>query len=173
MSLNLSCSTSRAFAQDVFMFSFGCIFAGVKDIEIFKAEQGPELNLSYADGGIHAGFPSPAQDYIEDGIDLNKELIRHKASTFYGRVVGDSMVETGIDEGDIIVIDKSLDACEGDLVVCYVDGEFALKYLRIENGKLMLCAGNKAYAPIAVNDGDDFRVWGVVTYTIKKRNKRV
>lgn len=92
MSLNLSCSPSRAFAQDVFMFSFGCIFAGVKDIEIFKAEQGPELNLSYADGGIHAGFPSPAQDYIEDGIDLNKELIRHKASTFYGRVVGDSMV---------------------------------------------------------------------------------
>lgn len=145
----------------------------MKDVDIFKAESGQEANLQFASGGIHAGFPSPAQDYIEDGIDLNKELIRHKASTFYGRVVGDSMTEAGIDEGDIIVIDKSLNAAEGDLVVCYIDGEFALKFLRVENGKLLLCAGNKSYAPIEVTNGDDFRVWGVVTYTIKKRNNRV
>lgn len=145
----------------------------MKDVEIFKAELGTEAYLKFADGGIHAGFPSPAQDYIEDGIDLNKELIRHKASTFYGRVVGDSMVEVGIDEGDIIVIDKSITAVEGDLVVCYVDGEFALKFLRIENGRLLLCAGNRAYEPIEITNGDDFRVWGVVTYTIKKRNNRV
>ena len=79
----------------------------MKDVDIFKAESGQEANLQFASGGIHAGFPSPAQDYIEDGIDLNKELIRHKASTFYGRVVGDSMTEAGIDEGDIIVIDPS------------------------------------------------------------------
>ena len=145
----------------------------MKDVEIFKAELGTEAKLKSADGGINAGFPSPAQDYIEDGIDLNKELIRHKASTFYGRVVGDSMVEVGIDEGDIIVIDKSITAVEGDLVVCYVDGEFALKFLRIENGRLLLCAGNRAYEPIEITNGDDFRVWGVVTYTIKKRNNRV
>lgn len=145
----------------------------MKELDIFKAQTDTELNLSFADGGIHAGFPSPAQDYIDGGIDLNKELIRHKASTFYGRVVGDSMAEAGIDEGDIIVIDKSIDAHDGDLVVCYVDGEFAIKFLKVINGQIRLIAGNKAYAPIDIAPGDDFRVWGVVTYTIKKRNKRV
>ncbi len=145
----------------------------MKELDILSAETDTELNLDFADAGIHAGFPSPAQDYIETGLDLNKALIRHKASTFYGRVVGDSMRDAGIDEGDIIVIDKSLDAREGDLVVCFVDGEFAIKYLRIENGKLLLYPANDKYAPIEVTNADDFRVWGVVTYTIKKRNKRV
>lgn len=145
----------------------------MKEVEIFRADTATELNLGFADGGIHAGFPSPAQDCMECGIDLNKELVRHKASTFYGRIVGDSMVDVGIDEGDIIVIDKSLDAQDGDLVVCCVDGEFAIKFLRVENCRLMLVAGNRAYRPIAVDGDGDFRVWGVVTYTIKKRNARV
>lgn len=142
----------------------------MKTLDILTAETESELDLEYADAGIHAGFPSPAQDYMETGLDLNKALIRHKASTFYGRVVGDSMHDAGIDEGDIIVIDKSLEARDGDLVVCYVDGEFAIKYLKVENGKLLLCPANEKYAPIEVTNADGFRVWGVVTYTIKKRH---
>lgn len=146
----------------------------MKEIDIYNAESDTELLLNYADGGIHAGFPSPAQDYIESGIDLNRVLVRHKASTFYGRVVGNSMVDAGIDEGDILVIDKSLNAQDGDLVVCYIDGEFAIKFLkRAEDGRMLLCAANPSYAPIEIAQSDDFRIWGVVTYTIKKRNKRI
>lgn len=145
----------------------------MKSLDILTAETESELDLDFADAGIHAGFPSPAQDYMETGLDLNKALIRHKASTFYGRVVGDSMRDAGIDEGDIIVIDKSLEASNGDLVVCFVDGEFAIKFLRMENGKLLLCPANDKYAPIEVTNAEGFRVWGVVTYTIKKRNSRV
>lgn len=141
----------------------------MKSLDILTAETESELDLDFADAGIHAGFPSPAQDYIETGLDLNKALIRHKASTFYGRVVGDSMHDAGIDEGDIIVIDKSLEAENGDLVVCYIDGEFAIKYLKIEDGRLLLCPANEKYAPIEVKNGEEFRVWGVVTYTIKRR----
>ena len=143
------------------------------EVDIYNIDDASTLRLQYADGGIHAGFPSPAQDYIESGIDLNKELVRHRASTFYGRVVGDSMTEAGIEEGDIIVIDKSLEARDGDLVVCFLDGEFAIKFLHTKNGELVLEAGNKAYAPIRIGASDDFRVWGVVTYIIKKMNSRV
>ena len=145
----------------------------MNDIKIYSAETKRAISLQYADGGIHAGFPSPAQDYIEGSIDLNKELIRNQASTFYGRVVGDSMIEAGIEEGDILVIDKSIQAQDNDMIVCYIDGEFALKYMRYEDGHLMLYPANKNYRPIEVKEGESFRVWGVVTYTIKKRNRRV
>ncbi len=144
----------------------------MKELDIFNAETESDLTLDFADAGIHAGFPSPAQDYIETGLDLNKALIRHKASTFYGRVVGDSMRDAGINEGDIIVIDKSIEAQDGDLIVCYIDGEFAIKFIRHENGKLLLCPANDKYAPIEVTNADTFRVWGVVTYTISKRYRR-
>lgn len=144
-----------------------------RSLDILAAETDSELDLDFADAGIHAGFPSPAQDYMETGLDLNKALVRHKASTFYGRVVGDSMRDAGIDEGDIIVIDKSIEARSGDLVVCYIEGEFAIKFLKMEAGKLLLYPANENYAPIEVTNADSFRVWGVVTYTIKKRNSRI
>lgn len=133
-----------------------------------------------AEEGIHAGFPSPAQDYMSRCIDLNKELVRHPAATFYGRVVGDSMVDAGVEEGDILVIDRSLEACEGDMAVCFVDGEFALKYISFHtpeghagSGKcLWLLPANSAYPPIKVDESSSFTVWGVVTYVIKKVNRR-
>jgi DNA polymerase V len=95
-----------------------------------------------AQDGIHAGFPSPATDYMTQAIDLNKELVRHPAATFYGRVVGDSMIDAGVDEGDILVIDKSLEPKDGDMAVCFVDGEFTLKYLRINGESLTLVPAN-------------------------------
>ena len=119
-------------------------------------------------GEIHAGFPSPANDYMTQAIDLNRELVRHPEATFYGRVVGDSMIDAGVEEGDILVIDRSLTAHDGDMAVCFVDGEFTLKYLHFEEDGLVLVPANEKYPEIKVGEGVDFRMWGVVTYGIKK-----
>ena len=121
-----------------------------------------------AQDGIHAGFPSPATDYMTQAIDLNKELVKHPAATFYGRVVGDSMIDAGVDDGDILVIDRALEAKDGDMAVCFVDGEFTLKYLNIKSGNIILKPANPKYPEIEVTEGTDFKMWGVVTYIIKK-----
>ena len=127
-----------------------------------------------AESGIHAGFPSPAQDYMNPCIDLNKELVRHPAATFYGRVVGDSMLDAGVEEGDILVIDRALEASDGKMAVCFVDGEFTLKYISLKNPEtgekdgVWLGPANPKYRPMKVRDMSGFTVWGVVTYIIKK-----
>ena len=121
-----------------------------------------------AQDGIHAGFPSPATDYMTQAIDLNKELVRHPAATFYGRVVGDSMIDAGVDEGDILVIDKALEPRDGDMAVCFVDGEFTLKYLHMHEDRIVLKPANPKYPEIEITEGVDFKLWGVVTYIIKK-----
>lgn len=127
-----------------------------------------EILPGMAQTDIHAGFPSPATDYMTQAIDLNKELVRHPAATFYGRVVGDSMIDAGVDEGDILVIDRSLDPDEGDMCVCFVDGEFTLKHLYSGGGRLRLVPANDRYPVIEITEGMDFKMWGVVTYVIKK-----
>ena len=141
-----------------------------------EAGEGVQLP-SMAQSEIHAGFPSPATDYMTQAIDLNKELVRHPAATFYGRVVGDSMIDAGVEEGDILVIDKSLDAQDGDMAVCFIDGEFTLKHLRFSEDtaldgsklrRLSLVPANDRYPVIEVGEGSDFIMWGVVTYVIKK-----
>lgn len=144
------------------------------DLEIFKAETESELELEYADAGIQAGFPSPAQDYAGESIDLNKDLIQHPASTFYGRVVGDSMRDEGITEGDILVIDKSIEPEDGDLAVCCLDGDFTLKRIKIDrtSRKVFLMPSNQNYRPIEVTPDNEFMVWGVVLYTIKSNRRR-
>ncbi|MGM9736103.1 MAG: LexA family protein [Candidatus Cryptobacteroides sp.] len=118
--------------------------------------------------GIHAGFPSPAGDYMTMAIDLNRELVRHPAATFYGRVVGDSMIDAGVEEGDILVIDKSLEPRDGDMAVCFIDGGFTLKRLSIKEDGLELVPANDNYPTIRVEENSDFLMWGVVTYIIKK-----
>ncbi len=143
------------------------------NITVYECSEGVSLSLPYADCGVRAGFPSPAQDYISQSIDLNEELVAHPASTFYARVNGDSMCEEGICEGDILVVDRSLEPEHGDLAVCCLDGEFTLKRLRIlEGGRIMLMPSNRHYRPIDVLPGMDFSVWGVVTYTIKSNRRR-
>ena len=131
-----------------------------------------DVKCGMAQSGIHAGFPSPATDYMTQAIDLNKELVKHPAATFYGRVVGDSMIDAGVDEGDILVIDKSLEPQEGDMAVCFVDGEFTLKYLRFHQGGLTLQPANDRYPSIEVGEDTDFKVWGIVTYVIKNVRAR-
>ncbi len=138
-------------------------------LEIFKAETDAELTLPIADEGIKAGFPSPAQDFMDLAIDLNKELVKHPASTFYGRVKGDSMIDAGIYDGDILIIDKSLDPRNGDMAVCYIDGEFTIKHIKIEKTVIWLIPANEQYQPIKVTEDNDFLIWGIVTYSIKKQ----
>ncbi len=136
-------------------------------VRIFSADTSSRVPLPYANDGIQAGFPSPAQEFINESIDLNKELIEHPAATFYGRVVGDSMVQEGIEEGDILIIDRSLEPMNKDLAVCCVDGDFTLKRIRIESDKAWLMPSNEVYDPILVTSDNHFQIWGVVTYIIK------
>jgi len=143
-----------------------------KDLQIHNIDISTSLPLQYADEGIRAGFPSPAQDYLEQAIDLNKELIKHPASTFYGRVVGDSMRDEGIEEGDILIIDKSLELIDDDLAVCFIDGEFTVKRVRLESDIAWLIPSNPDYPLIKVTKENEFIVWGIVTYTIKKNRRK-
>lgn len=143
-----------------------------KNLTIYKVDAESYLPLPYADEGIHAGFPSPAQDYMDLAIDLNKELIKHPTSTFYGRVVGDSMKDEGIEEGDILVIDKSLELMDDDLAVCFIDGDFTVKRVRLESDAAWLVPSNVKYPPIKVTKDNEFMVWGIVTYTIKKNRRK-
>lgn len=143
------------------------------EIYISPACYDVELALPYADGGIAAGFPSPAQDYMCATIDLNQELIEHPAATFYARVRGDSMSGEGITEDDILVVDRSIEPEHGDLAVCCLDGEFTLKRLRmIGADRIVLMPSNPRYRPIEIAPGHDFFVWGVVLYTIKANRRR-
>ena len=135
-----------------------------------------EVFLPVADGGIRAGFASPAQDYLDGGIDLNRELVKNPASTFYGKVSGSSMVGAGIEDWDILVIDKSLQARDGDIAVCFVDGEFTLKRVQTDGDIIWLIPENPKYKPIKITKNNDFAIWGVVTYSIKnvqKKNRNV
>ena len=141
-------------------------------IDIFNADTSTYMPMPYAGQGIQAGFPSPAQDYISETIDLNRELIRHPSATFYGRVSGDSMIEEGIEEGDIIVIDRAIEPRDGDLAVCCVDGDFTLKHIKIEGDHAWLIPANESFDPILVTGENKFSIWGVVTYTIKKAHRR-
>ena len=140
---------------------------------IYSADLSTELNLPYADSGIKAGFPSPAQDYLPESIDLNKTLIRHTETTFYAKVSGDSLNDIGISDGDIVIIDKSLEAQNGDYVAAFIDGEFTLKQFKLDeaNNCAWLVPANKKYNPIKVTEDNDFMVWGVITSAIKRFHK--
>lgn len=126
-------------------------------------------SIPFADCGIPAGFPNPAQDY-SDYIDLNQELVRHPETTFYARVAGRSMEDAGIGDGDIVVVDRSLEARSGDKVAAYVDGGFTIKEFRVdETGNCAwLVPANPKFRPVRITDADDFAIWGVITYVIKK-----
>ena len=145
----------------------------MSNINLIKGDFKEKLDLLFAPG-VKAGFPSPAGDYLHESLDFNRDLIKHPEATFYGRVDGDSMEDAGIDDGDIAVIDRSLEAQDGDIVVGYVNGEFTIKFLDLKHkadGYIELRPANKKYDPIRVEEYDDFEVWGVVVWTIKNWRK--
>ncbi len=138
-----------------------------KNIDFYNSDAETELSLPFT-GHISAGFPSPAEEYLELSLDLNKALIKHPSATFFGRVKGQSMRDAGIQEGDILVIDKSLNPTNGKKAVCYIDGEFTLKTLKVDKTGVWLMPANPDYKPIRVTEENDFIVWGIVTYVIHK-----
>lgn len=118
--------------------------------------------------GIRAGFPSPAEDYTEPTLDLNRYVIKNPASTFYARITGDSMIGADIHDGDIVVIDKSLEPKDGNIAVCFIDGEFTLKRILLEKGHLWLQPANSKFKPIEITEENHFLVWGIVTHIVKQ-----
>ena len=142
----------------------------MNEIVFITPDLSTELPLLYADGGIPAGFPSPAQDYVDGILDLNKELIQHPAATFYARVVGDSMYP-GIKDGDLLVVDRSLDVFDDCIAVCCLNSEFTIKRIDLSNkdkGVIRLVPDNPKYEPIIVTEDEEFILWGVVRYVIHK-----
>ena len=137
-------------------------------LKFFKSSVKINIELPLVDATISAGFPSPADDYSETRLDLNKELITNESATFYARVRGDSMTLAGISDGDLLVIDKSKTPVNGSVVVCLIDGEFTVKRLQKKANKFYLMPENDNYQPIKIKPENDVTIWGVVTYTIKK-----
>ena len=141
----------------------------MKSIKLIKGEFEEKVDLLLAPG-IRAGFPSPAEDYLRESLDFNRDLIRHPEATFYGKVEGDSMEDAGISDGDIAVIDRCVEPQHGDVVVGFVNGDFTVKFLDLthkKDGYIELRPANKNYPTFRIEESDDFEVWGVVIWTIK------
>lgn len=139
------------------MTSFPCLI---------PREGGESLPLVLAP--VRAGFPSPADDYLDDNINLHEYLVEDPPATFIVRVRGDSMIGAGIADGDLLVVDKGLAPVNGDIVVAVIDGEFTVKRLYRRAGACVLAPENPAYAPISLQPGQELLVWGVVTGAVKK-----
>ena len=139
-------------------------------MKIIRGEFKEKLDLLFAPS-IKAGFPNSADDYIHESLDFNRDIIKHPEATFYGRVEGDSMIGLSINEGDIAVIDRSIEPEHGDIVVSYIDGEFNVKLLDLthkKDGYIELKSANPKAPNFRINEDDNFRVWGVVIWTIKR-----
>ena len=115
---------------------------------------------------VAAGFPSPAEDYIEGTLDLNRHLIKHPAATFFVRATGDSMIKAGIHPGDILIVDRAVEPADRKVVIAVVNGELTVKRIRMADGRIFLTPENDDYPPIRIEAGMDFQVWGVVTNVI-------
>ena len=139
-----------------------------ESISIFRSEVGGELFLPVLSAGISAGFPSPAMDFMDVSIDLNQLMIKHPSATFFGCVQGSSMLDAGISDGDLLVIDRSLSPSNNKIAVCFIDGEFTIKRIQKEVDCCWLLPANEKYKPIKVTAENDFIVWGIVTHVIKK-----
>ncbi|MFI3269800.1 MAG: translesion error-prone DNA polymerase V autoproteolytic subunit [Rikenellaceae bacterium] len=137
-------------------------------IKIFTPDLEASSELPMAESTVSAGFATLAEDARGMKLDLNRELVKNPASTFYARVSGVSMVDDGVDDGDLLVIDKSVEPTDGALAVCFIDGEFTLKRFSDQGDFALLMPANDKYKPIRVDSSNDFMVWGVVRYLIKK-----
>lgn len=123
--------------------------------------------LPFIEAGIKAGFPSPAADFDESKISLDNVLVKNRDATFYAKASGTSMIGAGIDDGDILVIDKSLEPQNNKIAVCFIDGDFTIKRIKIEKDCVYLTPENSSFKPIKVTDENQLIIWGIVTYVIK------
>ncbi|MAV00715.1 MAG: peptidase S24 [Flavobacteriaceae bacterium] len=138
------------------------------NLKFFIPESESTLEAILISSGISAGFPSPADDFKQDRISLDRELIKNKEATFFARVNGQSMVDAGLDDNDLLVIDRSLEPGNNKIAVCLIDGEFTVKRLKVEKSRVWLQPENPSYKPIEVNEESQLIIWGIVTNVIKK-----
>jgi DNA polymerase V len=126
------------------------------------------LEMPYISSGIKAGFPSPAADFDGSRISIDQIVVKNATATFYAKTNGSSMIGAGIDDGDILVIDKSIEPQDGKIAVCFIDGEFTVKRIKVQENSLLLLPENSLFEPIEVTQENDFIIWGIVTYVVKK-----
>ena len=126
------------------------------------------LDMPYISSGIKAGFPSPAADFDGSRISIDQIVVKNQTATFYAKANGNSMIGAGIDDGDILVIDKSIEPEDGKIAVCFIDGEFTVKRIKVQENSLLLLPENSLFEPIEVTQDNDFIIWGIVTYVVKK-----
>lgn len=138
-----------------------------KVLEFLYVDPLKEVVLPFVSQGISCGFPSPAEG-MEEEFDLFKYIIKDKNTTFFARIRGDSMSGIGMSDGDIVVVDKSLEPENNKVAVCYLDGEFTIKRIVLKDSKFFLVAENEKYQPIEITEDNDFVIWGIVTNIIKK-----
>lgn len=134
----------------------------------FKPDFESKLRIPFIKEGVSAGFPSPAADFMETNIDLNKELSESPLATFYIKVKGNSMIDAGINDKDVLVVDRSLEPQNNKIAICFIDGEFTVKRIQKEKDCLFLIPENPNYTPIKVTEENQLIIWGIVTYVIKK-----
>ena len=134
---------------------------------IIESDTNSNVEIPVAGSNVSAGFPSPADDYLEQPLDLNKYLIRNPSSTFFVRVAGESMKDAGTKDGDLLIVDKFVEVYDECIAVSVIDGEFTLKRVRFEKNRIFLLPANEKYKPIEVSPDDEFRIWGIVRYSIK------
>lgn len=126
------------------------------------------IELPFISAGIKAGFPSPAADFDETKISLDTVVVKNRESTFYAKASGTSMTGAGIDDGDILVIDRSLEPGNNKVAVCFLDGEFTVKRIKVSKEEMLLMPENKSFEPIKITEENQLIIWGIVTYVIKK-----
>jgi DNA polymerase V len=136
--------------------------------KIYKYIDNSFYSIPFYSNKISAGFPSPAEDYIDSRLDLNDLLIKNPNSTFFLKVAGDSMLKASINDGDILLVDKSLEAKHNDIVIAVLDNEFTVKRLYKKDGKILLIPENDKYKPINIEKDKELAIWGVVTSVIHK-----
>ena len=139
-----------------------------KKLTFFTPKTSDGSGAIFIDTGISAGFPSPADDFRETRISLDEELITNKEATFFAKVSGQSMIGAGLDNNDLLVIDRSIEPADNKIAVCFLDGEFTVKRLRVENDTVWLQPENPDYPTIKITEENDFVIWGIVTSVIKK-----
>ena len=139
-----------------------------EELEFYSAETTTELKIPLFESGVSAGFPSPADDYLDLPIDLNEFLIKHPTATFYVRVKGNSMEGAGIRNGDLLIVDRAEEPRNKSIVLGIIDGEFTVKRIKKKGSDLYLMPDNPEFKPIKINDNMNFQVWGVVTYVVHK-----
>ncbi|MFH4966695.1 translesion error-prone DNA polymerase V autoproteolytic subunit [Gaetbulibacter sp. M240] len=139
-----------------------------KPLTIFAPEPSLSLGAAFLDIGVSAGFPSPAEDFTQERLSLDNELVKNKETTFFARVSGQSMIGAGLNDNDLLIIDRGIEPTNNKIAVCFLDGEFTVKRLRVDQEGIWLQPENPDYPIIRITEDNHFIIWGIVTNVIKK-----